>query len=264
MPRTTKTAVKSLPAEAKTDFQKRFDDRMNRYREDFDVDSLNQSNDKALLEILIRSELILESFQLKMQSMLDKLDEDDSDIRSQATEIKKIADLIKDMSSEFATLQKTLSIDRKTRKAEQANTTAEYIRSIKRDATNFVEKRLIRIYCPDCKVMVARYSPVHEHTAFIVSTECSQCGKAVRANRDARDIWFDIKDHDWRRKYPVEIVQPTSKGFNADLLELEQPEDNLIIEAETFSKEVSILDNEDLDIPKIKGLDDEDQILNGD
>lgn len=208
---------------------KRFEERLAAYKRDYNVDDLNNSNDRALLYSLIGAELILEDLQDRMQQIV--IEEDD--LLEQAQELKRLSDLIRDTTNQVTTLQKTLSIDRKSRRQDQTNSVDEYIRQLKSDAYDFVNKRLIKIYCPDCKIMVARYSPVHDHTAFIVSTECSQCGKAVRANRDARDIWFDVKDADWRRQYPVEIVQPklTAPSFDPSQI-TESVDDEIIIDAE--------------------------------
>ncbi len=194
----------------------RIQERLDLYRRDYDIEALNESNDKALLMTLIRSEIILENVQNEIQNITSVGD----DFLEEADRLKKLFDLQRDMMQQITKAQQALSIDRRTRKSEQSNSVADYIRVIKREAFNFLDKRLIKVYCPDCKVMVGRYAPVHDHTAFIVSTECSQCSKAVRAHREARDIWFDVKDADWRREYKAEIVQPTLRsGFNASIID---------------------------------------------
>src|SRR4051812_47781485 len=200
----------------KIDNEKRVQERLALYREDYDIDALNSSNDKAMLMTLIRCEIILEN----VQDEITNITGGDSDFVEEADRLKKLFDIQRDMMTQITKAQQTLSIDRKTRKSEQTSSVAEYVRELKVEASRFLDKRLVRIYCPDCKVMVGRYAPVHDHTAFLVATECSQCGKSIRAHREARDIWFDIKDADWRSEYKSEIIQPKLKhGFNTNVID---------------------------------------------
>lgn len=243
----------------KTDNEKRIQDRLDLYRQDYDVDSLNESNDKALLMTLIRSEIILENVQMEISNITSQ----GSDFLEEADRLKKLFDLQRDMMQQITKAQQALSIDRKTRKSEQSNSVADYIRVIKREAYNFLEKRLVKIYCPDCKVMVARYSPIHDHTAFIVSTECNQCGKAVRAVREARDIWFDVRDAEWRRSYAAEIVQPTMRSEFSPKVLTEDIENDVIIEA-SYRDETALHEDTLLDMPRVPTIEPDMTLFNED
>lgn len=209
-----------------SDYEEKFKQKLDAYARDYHVEELNASNDRAQLRMLISAELMLEAIEREIQHIIVS-----EDLIDKANEIKKLSDLVKDTAVTITNAQKTLAIDRKTRKSEETDSVAAYIRSLKRDAKQFLEDRLIKIYCLDCKVLCARFSPVHDHTAFQAAIQCSQCKKWIRANRAEKDIWFDMKkDSEWRRKYPVEIVPPSTKqGFvPGDLVA--DIEDDLIIE----------------------------------
>lgn len=207
-------------------YQDRFKQRLDDYNRDYKIDELNQSNDFAQLKLLINAELTLEAYQTKIEEIIGS-----EDLIDKANELKKISDLMRDTAETIRKIQQTLAIDRKTRKSEETDNFAGWLRGIKREAANFLEDRLIKLYCKDCKIMVGRWSAVHDHTAFEVKTRCSQCQKWVIAKREDKDIWFDLKnDAEWRRKYPVEILSPTTKeGFNADSF-TEIVEDEFIID----------------------------------
>jgi hypothetical protein len=194
-----------------SDYEEKFKQKLDAYAKDYRVEELNQSNDKAQLRMLISAELMLEAIEKEIQNIIAS-----ENLIDKANEVKKLSDLVKDTAATITTGQRTLAIDRKTRKSEETDSVAAYIRGLKRDAKQFLEDRLIKIYCMDCKVLCGRFSPVHDHTAFQAAVQCSQCKKWARANRIERDIWFDLKkDSEWRRKYPVEIVPPSAKeGFN--------------------------------------------------
>ena len=206
-------------------FEQRFQDRLRLYEQDFDLSTLNQSSDKGLLDALIRQELLLENLQ---QSLQDITIDDTIDLLDKMSDIKKFSDLIRDATASVTTLQKTLSIDRKTRRNDNVTSIADYIKQIKREAEVFIDKRLQKIYCPNCKVMVGRFAPVHKHTAFKVAVECSQCNKMIIAHREASDIWVDVKDADWRRKYHAEIIQPVKKN-NFRQLDIPERDDSVVI-----------------------------------
>lgn len=194
-------------------YERRIRDRLAQYEKDYKIEDLNNSNDKTLLMILIRSELLLEDLQRQLQVVLVPEGEQ-LDIMSQANEIKKLSDLVRDLTTQITTVQKTLDIDRKSRKKDAEASAAEYIRTLKKNAKEFLDQRATKIHCPDCGVMVGRVFPVHEHTAYRFEVQCSQCHRMIIAKRDERDIWFDIKDAEWRRQYPAEVVQTEKKkGF---------------------------------------------------
>lgn len=228
------------------EFEKRFSNKLADYAKNFDLESLNDANDKTLLTIMIKTELMIEDLQEQIQEKVVSGGLDD------ATEIKKLFDLLRDATNTVSTLQKTLGIDRKSRKTEQSDSVAEYIRTLKSMAADFMERRLVKIYCPNCQIMVARFSAVHEHTAFAVQIQCNQCNKTVRARRSERDIWFDVKDSDWRKKYPAEIVHPKrrkTKSSITDFDAIEAAPDDVVLFA---NNETSIVPDDALETPSLE------------
>lgn len=185
-----------------TTFEEKLAVKRAAYAKAFRVDDLNDANDLSTLDILLKTEIMVDDLQAQIQELMS-----DNPVE-QATNIKKLADLLRDAGNMILAYQKTLSIDRKTRKTEETASVADYIRALKRDAREFMDQRIVKVYCPDCKVMVGRLFPVHDHTAFNASFQCDQCNKVIRARREERDIFFDIRDASWRRKYSPEIVQP--------------------------------------------------------
>lgn len=194
-------APRKLP---KTEFDIRFEEKLEEYRKNYRVDELNDANDRTLLHIMIKTELMIEDLQSGIRELMTE------DIMQSAGDLKKLSDLLRDSTNTITTLQKTLAIDRKTRKDEESSNVIDYINSLRRAASDFVDERLVKMYCPTCNVMVGRFSPVHGHTALSVSFQCSQCKKMVRIRRDERDTMYDIKasDRQWREAYRAEIVQP--------------------------------------------------------
>jgi hypothetical protein len=222
------TGATTKPPTPQDEFTSRFNARLQMYGEHFNIEDLNDANDRTLLHIMIRTELMIEGFQAQVEQLMAE------DLVNNATNIKKLADLLRDSTTSITNLQKTLGIDRKSRRSENVDSVADYIKALKANAQDFVEKRLIKVYCPDCKVMVARIAPVHKHTAFTFSSQCSQCGKAVRARRDDRDVLFDVRDSGWRKEHRAQIVQPKKLANGGAAMDQETTamDDNLIIVAD--------------------------------
>ena len=183
------------------DFKQKYNELWSQYEQAFDLSTLNDANDKSNLEMIIRNAALIELLQEKITEMAE------DDAAGNITEIKKISDSVRDLTDRNIQLERQLGIDRKSRKKDSEATTGEYILLLKSAAQEFLEKRLMKVYCPDCKVMVARISPVHDHTSFNANFQCSQCMRLVTVAREDRDVFFDLvkDDREWRRKYPVEI-----------------------------------------------------------
>lgn len=216
--------------ELKTVFDQKLQEKLDAYARAFRVEDLNDANDKTTLLILLRTELMIEDLQVQIQQlMLDGAAEN-------AGDIKKLADLLRDATTSITNLQRVLAIDRKTRRDAETVSVADYIRTLKINAAEFLKERIVMVYCPDCKVLVGRVYPVHEHTAYVAGFACSQCDNVIKVEREEKDVFFDIVDHEWRRKYRVEIIQPT-KG--PQIIEYDE-EDDMIIEGDAPLEDITL------------------------
>lgn len=185
----------------------RFLKRWEQYARDYDIDSLNTSNDRALLETLIRAEIVLEELQNRMYELVSE-----GDLVENAQEIKKLSDLTRDMVLQNMKIQETLNIDRRNRRTSE-DTPMQYITKMKKMAREFLDRRLIKLYCPTCDILVFRFYPVHDHTAYKVSAQCSQCGQMIEIGREQRDTLFDIPDRHWREERAEIIPAEKTAAF---------------------------------------------------
>ncbi len=176
---------------------------MSEYRDKYDVDSLENPNDLANLETMIRNQLLIQQLQDRLDDLInaDKLD---------PVEVKKILDSIVALSQTNVQYERTLGIDRKTRKQQQSESVVEYIINLKQLAKQFIDndRRLTKVHCKNCNIMVGRISGVYETTEFGAAFQCPQCKKHITITRKERDVFYDVKNPDWRRKYTMEILHP--------------------------------------------------------
>jgi predicted nucleic-acid-binding protein len=201
--------------------KKRFDEILQEYGQKYDIETLDSPNDRANLTMLINNQVIIERLQAELLEVTEESAVENID------EVKQIGNAMRDLVERSLQIERALALDRKTRKSENSDSLATYLTDLKVTAQNFLEKRLIKLYCPDCKVLVARFSPVMDHTAFHFECQCSQCNKRITATRKsaAEGVLFDIKDYKWRKQYLYEVVQPVS---NDDKLITESDEEVIL------------------------------------
>ena len=192
-----------------------FEDMYNEYMENYDLKNAT-ANDKSNLTILINNYILIDIIQKKIKSLMDS-----DDLLAATINIKKLQDSSRDTIEHSLAIERALGIDRKSRRKENQQDVAGYLALIKSNAAEWLEKQLIYVYCPKCRVMVARILPAHEHTEFRTRFQCSQCNEYVTADRKERSVFFDIKGRkEWREKYPIEIINPIVKQEFDDDIEL--------------------------------------------
>ena len=193
----------------------RFQEILKDYSDKYDLETLNSPNDRANLEILIQNQVLIERLQKEMLL----LTEDDGVVEN-IESIQRLGNSIRDLIERNLQVERALALDRKTRKSENSDSISSYITNLKITAQNFLEKRLTKVYCPDCKILLARFSAVHDHTAFHFETQCSQCNQRVTMTRKSASegAFFGIKDYKWRQQYLYEVVQP-AKSVDTPIIE---------------------------------------------
>jgi hypothetical protein len=189
---------------------------LQEYGEQYNIEEdFTNPNDKANLELLIRTFMAIKKLQTRFDSLSEEIGDPDNDNDTAsvlATQLKKLNDSIKDNLSSAAAIERQLGIDRKTRKSEKEQSVVEYIQWLKKTARAFLDDddRLKKIYCKACNIMVGRVSGVYDTTYYKVTFQCPQCQNKITVTRKAKDIFYDLpeEDREWRRKYPMEVVQP--------------------------------------------------------
>lgn len=176
-----------------------YDTILAEYKQRYNVDTLDSPNDLANLRQMIRNQILINKLQdnIEVQSSED------------ATALKKLLDSIVALSEININLERTLGIDRKTRKNDTSESVADYLQDLNVRAKEFVNdpKRLMRVMCRECKILVGRISGVYDSTSFSAAFQCPQCKKYATIDRKEQDIFYGVKDAEWRRKYPIEIIQ---------------------------------------------------------
>lgn len=204
---------------------RRFSEILKDYSDKYDLATLSSPNDRANLEMLINNQVIVETIQAKLQELTADDPVENIDM------IQRLGSSLKDIIERNLQLERALALDRKTRTSDKSESVAEYIVNLKAAAQDFLERRLVKLYCPECKILLGRFSIMHDHSRFSLKVNCNQCNKAVTAAREEKDIFFDIADSSWRKKHRYTVVNSKKSGSSAD-----SEEDDLVL-SDDFSQE---------------------------
>ena len=151
---------------------------------------------------MIRNQILITKLQAQLETLTQNVSEFDPN------QIKKILDSIVALSEVNINYERTLGIDRKTRKQTDSENIADYLTGLKQRGKEWLDERITKVRCEHCNILVGRVSGVYDTTFYEARFECPQCKKQCIVKREARDIFFDVKDAHWRRKYPIEIEAP--------------------------------------------------------
>jgi hypothetical protein len=204
---------------------RRFSEILKDYSDKYDLATLASPNDRANLEMLINNQVIVETIQAKLQELTADDPVDNIDM------IQRLGSSLKDIIERNLQLERALALDRKTRTSDKSESIAEYIVNLKAAAQDFLERRLVRLYCPECKILLARFSIMHDHSRFTLKVNCNQCNRAVSAEREEKDIFFDIADATWRKKHRYTVVNSKKSGSTTG-----DDDDDLVL-SDDFSQE---------------------------
>lgn len=195
---------------------KDFNELLKKYGEQYSLEEdFITPNDKANLESLINNQIALANLQERFNNVTTQINDPDTTndtAMDLAAQLKRMSDTIKDIGATVLALERQLGIDKKTREEEKEQSVVDYIQWLKKTSKVFLddEERLTKVYCKACNIMVGRISGVYDTTHYKGTFQCPQCNKKITITRKARDIFFDLEedDKDWRRKYPMEVIQP--------------------------------------------------------
>ena len=165
------------------------DKKLSLYLKEFELDDMNESNDRTTLIQMCQIEINIE----KIQNALKEVD-----AVQDPKKVKELSTSIKDLTESWRKLQDMLKICRKNRSSESDDDPFKYIERLKENAQIYMNSRLIPLKRPDCNMNVAKYhvyvdkrgeegaiafeDKEIEPVRFLIDVECSKCGKMVSSS----------------------------------------------------------------------------------
>src|SRR5688572_24032171 len=104
------------------DAEKEFAKLYKQFENDYDLSSLNSSNDRMNLESFIRNTVHIRRIDSEIDSLMSG-----ANIAANSQDIKRLSDVKDSISEKNLALERALGIDRKSRKKDNQVSTAEYI-----------------------------------------------------------------------------------------------------------------------------------------
>lgn len=141
------------------------------FEDDYDLSEMTANDQLALLE-LARIFTTLESIEKQLQTMLN---EENTDWFA-FEKVNKIASVLRDDASRF---QRDLNITRKARQDSGGQSVVDFIEDIKSRAKKFQDRTLSSIFCPKCKMLLAKIWLLYPEEASEFSIVCKRCKKPI-------------------------------------------------------------------------------------
>ena len=164
--------------------------RLAKYKLDYDLSDVNQSNDLESIKQLCSLDLRLEKLHDSLKNVNAIKD---------ANKYKSLSAALRDLTNSSSTLSTNLGIIRKKRREQNETEDAfKYIQELKEQAKTIIDKRLLKLICP-CGIILAKYhifitekgergaiewaGKEIPKIAYRLEVECSRCGKIVKTNQ---------------------------------------------------------------------------------
>lgn len=165
-------------------YEKRIQDKLEEFKKDYDLSSL-KANDMLQLRALIQSLINLEDYEQAYYKIQKKIF-DGTDSPEDLTKLEKLSKIMDTLRISISRFQEDLKISRKIRQSDEESSLVDYVAKLKQKAKNFYESKHIRIFCPDCNLLIFTgwfLYPNYSRNHLVV-----YCGKCQKEHR------FKIKD----------------------------------------------------------------------
>jgi len=170
------------------DFDERVKDIFASFKEDYDLSDMT-ANDKLALTEIARIFTLLDDME---KALKEELNEGETNwIRFE--KINKIAATLRD---DVSKLQRDLSITRKSRQDSEGQSVTDFIIDLKARAKSFLSDRLCEVYCPKCKMLLAKVWFLYKDSDNNLTLTCGRenCGHTFTVTNSDFTKNKNIKD----------------------------------------------------------------------
>lgn len=152
------------------DFDERVKDIFTSFEEDYDLSNMT-ANDKLALTETARIFVLLDDMEAALKRELNEGETD-------WLRFEKINKIAATLRGDVSKLQQDLNITRKSRQDSEGQTVVDFIIDLKERAKTFLADRLCEIYCPECKMLLAKVWFLYKDTENTLELTCGRedCG----------------------------------------------------------------------------------------
>ena len=149
--------------------------RIEKVLRDFEVDydlSGMTANDMLSLRELAKIFIQLDELSVKQQF---EIRQDEPDFSG----LEKIDRMMDRLRKNASTIQQDLNITRKNRQSQGGESIPELLAELQERAKHFLAQRLKEVYCPKCKMLLAKVWYLYPEENNKISVYCKRCKKPV-------------------------------------------------------------------------------------
>jgi len=162
------------------DFEERIKKVAESFEEDYDLSDMT-ANDRLSLNELARIFVLLDDMEKALKDEVELSEPN----WARFGKINKIAAQLRDDASK---LQKDLNITRKARQETGAQTVVDFIKDLKARAKHFMDNMLYEIYCPKCKMLLAKVWCTYPKENNVLELVCGREGCGYKFSVNIADL----------------------------------------------------------------------------
>lgn len=148
------------------------EEKLKEFESDYDLSDM-KINDKLVLRNLIISLLSLEDLETKFAGLRMDVSEETIVL------LDKLSRVMASLRSDISSMQNDLKLTRKIRKEGQEENFMTWLENTKRKAMKFYEQKMLYIFCPECKMLLANVWLLYPDENNVIDLHCKRCDHTV-------------------------------------------------------------------------------------
>jgi len=150
-----------------TEKQKRVKEKIRALKKDYDFDEM-KANDLEMLNQLAFLMVQLEDVELKLFSAIKE---------GKVSEHRELQKLASSIRADILKLQDGLGISRKSRKSSTESSVVEFIKDLKKRASELYDREMIYLFCPETNKLLGTMWIANKQGQHKVQLWCHDCNK---------------------------------------------------------------------------------------
>jgi len=157
------------------ELSERIDAKLVLMGEDYDMDDM-KSNDKIQLRALAQAEIQLEDLENVAYTLRQDIQIDNVLV------LEKVNNIMSKLRNDISMIQEDLQLTRKIRKESKEASVISYIDTLREKAKKFYKEKMLYIFCPECRMLLATIWLHYKDADSSVKLHCKHCNKDVKVS----------------------------------------------------------------------------------
>jgi hypothetical protein len=158
-------------SQAEQDLEDRIEEKLTALAEDYDMSDM-KINDRLQLRAMAQAEIQLEDLEQAVYMIRQDITKDNVIV------IEKLNNVMAKLRSDISSISDDLQLTRHIRKQSKEANVIRHLEDLKAKAMKFYKERMLYIFCPECKMLLATTWLMYPEMNNKLKLSCDHCGHA--------------------------------------------------------------------------------------